>query len=151
MEQINDDISLQAGKANETSRAEETFVVTLEDSLLHGLSPNKVTDILWALALHGSNIETSSKEEIAPSEMLRHSEKLRLTGSWGGSAETSMQPTMLCYIVRRHPRSYQKESEAEKCSGLMVRVHHAVIISRIRRQFGTCCSLLRPLRPVLDS
>ena len=67
-EQVNNDISLQADKANETSRAEETFVVAPEDSLLDGLSPNEVTDILWALALHGSNVETDSKEEIALSE-----------------------------------------------------------------------------------
>ena len=41
---------------------------TSKDALLDWLSPNEVTDVLWALALHGSTVDTDSKEEIALSE-----------------------------------------------------------------------------------
>ena len=42
--------------------------VASRDGLLDWLTPNEVTDVLWALALHGSTIDTDSKEEIALSE-----------------------------------------------------------------------------------
>jgi hypothetical protein len=53
-------------KANTTDGSETLDV--LKDALLDWLSPNEVTDVLWALALHGSRVDTDSKEETALSE-----------------------------------------------------------------------------------
>lgn len=50
-----------------TTRLNETTVDS-KDALLDWLTPNEVTDVLWALALHGSTVDTDSKEEVALSE-----------------------------------------------------------------------------------
>jgi hypothetical protein len=51
---------------NITTNEQESSVA--RDGLLDWLTPNEVTDVLWALALHGSTVDTDSKEEIALSE-----------------------------------------------------------------------------------
>jgi hypothetical protein len=59
-------------KTNTTAESRKTngseTLDVLKDALLDWLSPNEVTDVLWALALHGSRVDTDSKEETALSE-----------------------------------------------------------------------------------
>lgn len=60
--------SISTTNVNATLADEPEASETLKDGLLDWLTPNEVTDVLWALALHGSTVDTDSKEEIALSE-----------------------------------------------------------------------------------
>jgi hypothetical protein len=64
--EIDDSFNETAMQAISTTTCETRDV--LKDALLDWLTPNEVTDVLWALALHGSPIDSDSKEETALSE-----------------------------------------------------------------------------------
>jgi len=55
----------KSGKATNNS---ESLYITEKDAFLDWLSPIEVTDILWALALHGSNVTSSKNDEVTLSE-----------------------------------------------------------------------------------
>ena len=63
----NDDSLDEAAAHAVSSNTSETLDV-IKDALLDWLSPNEITDVLWALALHGSRVVSDSKEETALSE-----------------------------------------------------------------------------------
>jgi len=54
--------------AHRQQKQKEDSVQDSKDGLIDYLSPNEVTDVLWALALHGSMGHDSSRDEIALSE-----------------------------------------------------------------------------------
>lgn len=69
-ESIDSGNSTSAHETNENDGDESDSMDELssKDALLDWLTPNEVTDVLWALALQGSTVDTDLKEEIALSE-----------------------------------------------------------------------------------